>query len=194
MKNRIKQAIYLRGSADFTSVAEYQALIDAQVAKLNQQCQTKYEQEKEHLQPLPKYRTPDYEVLTAKVSKRSTIDVRCILYTVPSRLIGRQLELHLYHDRIVGYLERHPVVELPRKRVSGKGKRRDRCINYRHVIGSMRLKPRALSIAPGNQTYFPILNTAKFGNSSKLNLTWSRLPKSSLKVSILLQFKIKSRP
>ncbi|KAI9129148.1 hypothetical protein ON05_036200 (plasmid) [Acaryochloris sp. CCMEE 5410] len=52
-------------------------------------------------------------MLTAKVSKRSTIDVRCILYTVPSRLIGRQLELHLYHDRIVGYLERHPVVELP---------------------------------------------------------------------------------
>lgn len=143
LKNRIKQAIYLRGSADFTSVAEYQALIDAQVAKLNQQCQAKYEQEKEHLQPLPKYRTPDYEVLTAKVSKRSTIDVRCILYTVPSRLIGRQLELHLYHDRIIGYLERHPVVELPRKRVSGKGKRRDRCINYRHVIGSMRLKPRA---------------------------------------------------
>ena len=86
LKNRIKQAIYLRGSADFTSVAEYQALIDAQVAKLNQQCQTKYEQEKDHLQPLPKYRTPDYEVLTAKVSKRSTIDVRCILYTVPSRL------------------------------------------------------------------------------------------------------------
>ena len=95
------------------------------------------------LQPLPKYRTPDYEVLTAKVSNRSTIDVCCILYTVPSRLIGRQLELRLYHDRILGYLERHQVVELPRKRVSGKGKRRGRCINYRHVIGSLRLKPRA---------------------------------------------------
>ena len=47
-KNRIKQAIYLRGSADFNSVAEYQALIEVQVAKLNQQCQAKYEQEKDH--------------------------------------------------------------------------------------------------------------------------------------------------
>ena len=143
LKNRIKQALYLRGSFDFASIGEYQALIDAQVAKLNQQCHSKYEQEKGHLQPLPKYRTPDYEVLTAKVSNRSTIDICCILYTVPSRLIGRQLELHLYHDRIVGYLERHLVVELPRKRVSSKGKRRGRCINYRHVIAALRLKPRA---------------------------------------------------
>lgn len=143
LKHRIEQALYLQGSFDFASVAEYQALIDTAVAKLNQQSQAKYDQEQAHLQPLPKYRVADYELLSAKVSTRSTIDVRCILYTVPSRLIGRQLELHLYHDRIVGYLERHPVVELPRKRVSGKGKRRGRCINYRHVIESLRLKPRA---------------------------------------------------
>lgn len=143
LKNRIEQALYLRGSFEFASVGEYQALIDTAVAKLNQQTQAKYDQEKVHLQPLPQYRVADYEVLSAKVSTHSTIDVRCILYTVPSRLIGRQLELHLYHDRIVGYLERHPVVELPRKRVSGTGRRRGRCINYRHVIESLRLKPRA---------------------------------------------------
>ena len=86
---------------------------------------------------------PDYEVLTARVSRYSTIDVRCILYTVPSRLIGRQLELHLYHNRIVGYLGKQVVVELPRVRVSAKGKRRGRCINYRHVIEGLTRKPRA---------------------------------------------------
>jgi hypothetical protein len=73
------------------------------VAKLNQQHQAKFAEEQKHLQPLPPQRVADYEVLTARVSSRSTIDVRCILYTVPSRLIGRQLELHLYHDRICGY-------------------------------------------------------------------------------------------
>ncbi len=143
LKNRIKQALYLRGSFDFASVAEYQALIVHAVEGLNKQCQQKYDQEKSHLQPVPKYRVADYEVLTAKVSTRSTIEVRCILYTVPSRLIGRQLELYLYHDHIVGYLERHPVVELPRIRVTAKDKRRGRCINYRHVIAGLHLKPRA---------------------------------------------------
>ena len=113
------------------------------VAKLNQRRQQKFKEEQAYLQPLPRYRVADYEVLTARVSSRSTIDVRCILYTVPSRLIGRQLELHLYHDRIVGYVERQSVVELPRVRVTAKGKRRARAINYRHVIEGIRRKPRA---------------------------------------------------
>jgi hypothetical protein len=86
---------------------------------------------------------PDYEILTARVSNRSTVEVRCVLYTVPSRLIGRQLELHLYHDKIVGYLGNHLVVELPRIRVTETDKRRGRCINYRHVIEGLRRKPKA---------------------------------------------------
>lgn len=143
LKHRIKQALYLRGSFDFESIAAYQNFINESVEKLNRQVQTKFEEEQKSLHPLPKYRVPDYEVLTARVSRYSTIDVRCVLYTVPSRLIGRQLELHLYHNRIVGYLGKQVVVELPRIRVSSKGKRRARCINYRHVIEGLKRKPRA---------------------------------------------------
>lgn len=143
LKNRLTQALYLRGSMDFASVTDYQAFIATIVAKLNQQYQAKFEEEQKHLQPLPKHRVADYEVLTARVSSRSTIDVRCILYTVPSRLIRRQLELHLYHDRIEGYLEGQLVVELPRIRVTANDKRRARCISYRHVIEGLRRKPRA---------------------------------------------------
>jgi hypothetical protein len=71
------------------------------------------------------------------------VEVRCVLYTVPSRLIGRQLELRLHHDRILGYLGNHQVVDLPRIRVTEADKRRGRCINYRHVIEGLRRKPRA---------------------------------------------------
>ena len=85
----------------------------------------------------------DYEILSAKVSCHSTIEVRCILYRVPSRLIGQQVEIHLYHDRLVGYFARQPVFELARMRVSGKGRRRGRCIDYRHLIRGLRKKPRA---------------------------------------------------
>jgi hypothetical protein len=155
LKNRIAQALYLRGSTDFASVADYQAFISDIVAKLNQQHQAKFTEEQKHLQPLPPQRVADYEVLTARVSSRSTIDVRCILYTVPSRLIGRQLELHLYHDRICGYLERQLVVELPRMRVTAKDKRRARCINYRHVIEGLRRKPRALIYCTWQQDLLP---------------------------------------
>lgn len=143
LKNRIKQAIYLRGSSDFATVADYQAVIDKATAGLNRQCEAKFEQEQAALQPLPQRRVADYEVLSAKVSCHSTVDVRCILYSVPSRLIGQQVEIHLYHDRLVGYFARQQVFELTRMRVSGKGRRRGRCIDYRHVIEGLRKKPRA---------------------------------------------------
>ena len=98
---------------------------------------------------------PDYEVLTAQVSRYSTVDVRCVLYTVPSRLIGRQLELHLYHNRIVGYLGKQVVVELPRVRVSSKGRRRARCINYRRVIEGLKRKPRAFIYCTWREDLLP---------------------------------------
>ena len=159
LKNRIKQAIYLRGNSDFDSIADYQGVIEKAVAGLNRQCQGKFEQERSKLQALPKRRVADYEVLSAKVSCHSTIDVRCILYSVPSRLIGQQIEIHLYHDRLVGYFARQQVFELPRIRVTRKGLRRGRCIDYRHVIEALRKKPRAFLFC---QWQADLLPTAEF--------------------------------
>jgi hypothetical protein len=143
-KRRLCQALYRRGSFDFESVAQYQAFIESVVGKLNAKCQQQFELERPTLQSLPHYRTADYEVLSSRVSAHSTINVRCILYSVPSRLIGQRLTLHLYHDRIVGYVGTTQVVELPRIHVHGSAAiRRARCINYRHVVESLRRKPRA---------------------------------------------------
>jgi hypothetical protein len=143
-KRRLCQALYRRGSFDFESVAQYQAFIESVIAKLNAKCQQKFELERSTLQSLPQYRTADYEILSHRVSVHSTISVRCILYSVPSRLIGQQLTLHLYHDRIVGFVGTTQVVELPRLHVHGSATiRRARCINYRHVVESLRRKPRA---------------------------------------------------
>ena len=143
-KRRLCQALYRRGSFDFESVAQYQAFIEQVIAKLNAKCQKKFQTEQPYLQALPRYRSPDYEVRSAKVSTHSSINVRCIVYTVPSRLIGQQLTLHLYHDRIVGFLGTTQVVELERIHVHGSQKiRRARSINYRHVAESLRRKPHA---------------------------------------------------
>ncbi len=155
-KRRLRQALYLRGSFDFDSVDEYQSFLESIISKLNQRCHDKFEEELSHLQSLPQHRFADYEELCVKVSCHSTITVRCILYTVPSRLIGQALNIRLYHDRLVGYVGTESVVELPRVRVSkGAKTRRARCINYRHVIGGLRKKPRAFLYCTWQQELLP---------------------------------------
>ena len=155
LKNRLTQQLYLRSSYEFNSIGDYQSLINAVVAKLNERCAQKYHHEQRHLQPLPRYRVADYEVLNVRVSSRSTISVRRILYSVPSRLVGRQLEIHLYHNRLRCYLGNTCVVELPRIRVTSGPSRRGRCINYRHVIEALHRKPRAFIYCTWQQQLLP---------------------------------------
>lgn len=155
-KRRLKQALLLRGSYNFETVSEYQAFIDKVIAKMNEKCSEKFTQEQEVLQSLPKYRYPDYEVVSAKVSQYSTLSIRCVLYSVPDRLVGKRLTVHLYHDRIVGYFNQHIVVELPRIHVHGSEKqRRARCIDYRHLAESLRRKPRAFLYCAWQQEILP---------------------------------------
>jgi hypothetical protein len=89
-------------------------------------------------------RFADYEPLTVRVRSTSTVEVRSVTYSVPSRLIGQQLSVHLRHDRLDLFLRSHYVETLPRlhdqKGQSGPLRR----IDFRHVIESLRRKPRAL--------------------------------------------------
>ena len=143
-KRRLHQALLLRGSTDFDSVESYQQLIAQVIAVLNQRSSHKWIEEKLHLQPLPVHRLADYEVVSVRVTSHSTITVRCILYTVPSQLIGQRLTVPLYQDRLLGFLGNQQVVELTRIYTpTDSDKRRARSVNYRHVIDSLRRKPRA---------------------------------------------------
>ncbi|MEL6321915.1 MAG: IS21 family transposase, partial [Cyanobacteria bacterium J06626_14] len=133
-KNRLYQSLLLRGSFNFETVNKYQQFIEQVVANLNRNCHERFEHEYSHLRPLPTYRYADYEVLTVRVTTRSTIHVRCITYTVPSQLIGHRLTVHLHHDRLVGFIGHTQIVVLPRLHVPADHPiRRARCVNYRHV-------------------------------------------------------------
>jgi hypothetical protein len=143
-KRKLCQALFRRGSFDFESVSAYQSFIEQVIRKANAKRTQKFEVEKALLQPLPRYRCPDYEVLSVKVSCYSTITVRCILYSVPSRLVGQRLTIHLFHDQLVGFVGKTPVMTLPRLHIHGSAQiRRGRSINYRHLVESLRRKPRA---------------------------------------------------
>jgi hypothetical protein len=143
-KRRLHQALLLRGSMDFETVESYQQFIETVIVRLNQKCHERFEEEQGYLQALPTHSSVDYEILSVRVTCHSTITVRCVLYTVPSRLIGQRLSIHLYHDRLLGFLNQKPVLTLgrvyPQK---SSDKRRARSVDYRHVIDSLRRKPRA---------------------------------------------------
>ena len=154
LKHRLEQALKLRGSADFDSVAEYQALLNRCTERLNRYTLTRFEEEQKHLRPLPKYRFMDYSELSAKVTTSSTIAVKRGLYTVPSRLIGETLRIHLYHDKLIGFVGQTQVIELPRvypETPEGRVRR----IDYRHVIHSLAAKPQAFRFSNFRDELFP---------------------------------------
>jgi hypothetical protein len=79
--------------------------------------------------------------MVVAVSTSSTIRVKRALYTVPSRLIGEKLRVHIYHDRLELYLGTSHVFST--QRVYGSKKKRVRNVDYRHIIKSLERKPQA---------------------------------------------------
>jgi hypothetical protein len=145
-KRRLEQQLIQRGSRDFATEAEYRQLVAQVTASLNgrDSVQQKLAIELLHLQPLPVERFADYEPQVVRVRSTSTVEVRSVTYSVPSRLIGQQLTVHLRHDRLDLFLRSQFVETLPRLHPR-KGERGPlRRIDFRHVIESLRRKPRAL--------------------------------------------------
>jgi len=165
LKNRIRQALLIRNSTDFESVAAYQQWIDTIVRDINICNRDKVAEERKHLKAMPLQRTVDYTEEVAGVSTTSTIIVKRVLYTVPSRLVGERLRLHIYHDRLEAFLGTTHALTLPRKFAPGKN-RRGRCVDYRHVIGSLERKPQAFRYSQIRDDLLP---------SDAYRLIWERL-------------------
>jgi hypothetical protein len=142
LKRRIEQALLLRGNTDFESIQAYQMFINEIVIRANQRNAKAIHLEQEALLPLPKTSATDYSELRAVVSSSSTIEVRRVIYTVPSRLQGEVLTVRLYDDRLVCYLGYQHVINLQRIHASNSRKR-ERQVDYRHVIHSLSKKPQA---------------------------------------------------
>jgi len=141
LKRKIDQQLMLRGSRDFSSLSEYEKFINIIISKINRQCKTRFEEEKEHLKMLPCRRTNDFSEQYVKVSSSSTISVKRVIYTVPSRLIGCALLVHIYDDRLVLFYGHEETLSL--NRIYASGTLRARSVNYRHVIHSLAKKPNA---------------------------------------------------
>ena len=153
IKRRIAQGLLLRESADFASIEEYRQWLDALVRRFNRRCSEALAIEREKLQALPARRTTDYSEQVVPVTTSATIEVKRVLYSVPSRLVGERLRLHIFDDRIEAFVGSTRAVTLPRIYAVGHG--RARCIDYRHLIGTLARKPQAFRYSQLREDLLP---------------------------------------
>jgi hypothetical protein len=144
LKERIAQALLLRGSADFETLAAYQAFVAEVTGQYNRPRLVRLEKEREALRALPAFRFADYEIEQLKVRSTSTIEVRRVVYSLPPRLIGSRVTVRIYHDRLQILLGRELTCELPRLHGGQERHGRAWCIDLDHLIDALRRKPRAL--------------------------------------------------
>ena len=141
LKNQIRQALVIRASNDFGNTEEYEAFVDELVQRRNRRIMPLLIDEQQQLQSLPKYDSVNYEVHVLKVSSTSTFQLKRVTYSVPSRLVGATLRVHVYDKTLVIYC--HGTHTLTLNRIHTSANHRGHQIDYRHLIGALMKKPRA---------------------------------------------------
>ena len=143
LKSKLADALLLRASRDFDDLEAWRGFVDEIVGRGNARNAKRIEQERMALKELPVRRTADYEEVNVDVTSSSAFTLRKVFYSVPSRLIGHRLRVHLYDDRLEGFQGATLLFTLRRGRADPSGKH-GHVVDYRHVIHSLRRKPMAL--------------------------------------------------
>jgi hypothetical protein len=153
IKSAVTQELVLRGSRDFATADDYLVFVRAVVAKRrNRGIETALAEEQARFRPLPSAPVPEYTVFHPKVRRWSTVRVGGRTYSVPSRLIGHEVEIR-QHPEFVEVRFRDKTVEtMPRLR--GESGHR---IDYRHIIWSLVRKPGAFARYRYREDLFPTL-------------------------------------
>ena len=151
-KRAVEQALLLRGTREFDSRASYEHFVRGLIAGRNRARAGKFQEELARMHDLPLTRLDDFRQERVTVSRFSTIRVASNIYSVASRLIGEEVKVRLYPERIEVYYADEPVAEMDRLR--GKG---GASIDYRHLIWSLVRKPGAFARYRWREALFPTL-------------------------------------
>jgi hypothetical protein len=143
LKKAVKDALLMRGVADFEDLANYRRFIDEIMSRKNATNGKRIEAERPTLQSLPGQRTCDYEETIVTITSSGGFTLRKVFYTVPSRLIGHRLRVRLYDDRLDLFVGGTALMTLTRGWPATTGKHAH-VVDYRHVIHALRRKPMAL--------------------------------------------------
>ena len=141
LKAQIEQALKIHRNYNFGTREAYEQFVADIVARRNRRVSDKYLIEQRQLQALPRLMSVNYTEHYLTVSRTSTIVLKRVTYSVPSRLIGSRLLVRLYDNRLELFYGTDFIQELERFYAS-KGSRA-RSINYLHVIDALVKKPLA---------------------------------------------------
>jgi transposase InsO family protein len=144
LKKALGDELLLRGSREFEDLAAYRRLVDEVVGRRNARNRKRIEIERAALKPLPDRRTTDYEEARVLVTSSGGFILRRVFYSVPSRLIGHRLNVHIYDDRLDCFLGSTHLLNLRRGRPPQGSGKHAHVVDYRHVIHALRRKPMAL--------------------------------------------------
>ncbi len=98
LKKRVEQYLLVRGSRDFERGEDYDAFLRQMFRKANARVSAKVAQELELMHELPPTVLTDYQELDCRVSSGSTIRVRHVVYSVPSRLCTSYCNAQASHN------------------------------------------------------------------------------------------------
>jgi transposase InsO family protein len=143
LKNSIRDALLMRGTANFEDLLAYRSFLDEIVGRKNARNSKRIDAERAELQTLPDTRTADYEQALVYVSTSGGFVLKKVFYTVPSRLIRHRLRARVFDDRVELFVGGTRVLSLVRGRPGRDGKH-GHMVDYRHVIHALRRKPMAL--------------------------------------------------
>lgn len=166
IKAQLEQALRIRGSYDFTSRSDYEAFVQSIVERRNRRVDDKLAQEQRQLQPLPVHTSVNYTEHYLRVSHTSTIALKRVTYTVPSRLVGSRLLVRLYDSHLELYLGTVLTETLPR--VYAQGAKRVRSVNYRHVIEALVKNQGRSATRSGVMSCYPATITSISGHTSTI--------------------------
>jgi hypothetical protein len=152
LKRRLKQHLLLRGSTDFESPEEYETWVQSVLDRVNGRRAKLVAEELDVMRPVPLNRMPEFREEKVGVTSWSTIRVQQNTYSVPSRLIGEDLKVRVYDDRLEAFFRDR--MEFKVERLHGKNGNK---IDYRHMIWSLIRKPGAFERYKYREALFPTL-------------------------------------
>lgn len=132
LKRHVHQQLLLRGHRDFETHDAYAAWLTGVLERRNRSRSKRLKEELAAMRPLRSAVITEYTEITARVTSGGTVSVKRCTYSVPSRLRGEQVRVHVYDDRIEVFYGGQR--QLSTERVRGEGGHR---IDYRHIVHTL---------------------------------------------------------
>jgi hypothetical protein len=149
-KDAVDQALMLRNSRDFDDRADYERFLRAVFTQRNRGRTQRFAEERPSLSELPAQRVDAWHRRRVRVTQGSTIRIVTNTYSVPSRLIGEEVDVRVLAEWLEVWFGSVLVERLPRLRGRNKS-----LINYRHVIDWLVRKPGAFPAYRYQDALFP---------------------------------------